>query len=551
MTDDAGPGEDEQTDPGDAEARYRALVEQAPIIVYEWEFGDPGRWRYLSPRIEELLGYTAAELVDNPDLWWDRIHEEDRAEVLAGEAESQKASQGETNEYRMRHRDGHVVWIRDEAIAFTAAEEERFFRGIVSDITVEKEAQLALAALNADLERRVALRTAELEIRNRELRTAMDMAERASRARSEFLSRASHELRTPMNAILGFGQLLEASDLPDKDLDSVHHILIAGRRLLELINDVLDISTVQAGQLSLSMEPVAVAEVVAEAIASERAHAADQNISLEIDDPGPASFVLGDRQRLRQVLTYLLSNAIRFNDSGGSVRIAWRAGSARTRVQVIDTGQGISPEPLQTLFAVFVPTGAASGRDGLGLGLPLAKALTEAMGGRISAESTPGLGTTVSVDLASSADPLKRANFPPDPQRADGITAADRTILCIEDNLANIALVQGILEHRPGITLLRAMHGGTGVRLAADHRPDLVLLDLHLPDMSGEEALTRLRADPATRDIPVLAVSAETDSEAIGRIRALGIQGFVTKPIDVGRFLSAIDAALKSADERS
>ena len=248
-------------------------------------------------------------------------------------------------------------------------------------------------------------------------------------------------------------------------------------------------------------------------------------------------------------MTYLLSNAIRNNDSGGSVRIAWRSDGQRTRVQVIETGQGISPEHLQTLFAVFEPTAPASSEEDPGLGLPLAKALTEAMGGAISAESSLGRGTTVTVELASSADPLKTAHLPTD--SAEGGHTRDRTILCIEDNLANIALVQGILEHRPGLTLLRAMHGGTGVRLAADHRPDLVLLDLHLPDMSGEEALTRLRADPATRDIPVLAVTAETDSEAIARIRALGIQGFVTKPIDVARFLFEIDAALKPSDARS
>jgi PAS domain S-box-containing protein len=543
------PPTGERGESGDAEARYRTLVEQAPIVVYEWEFGDPGRWRYLSPRIEELLGYSAAELIETPDLWWDRIHEDDRAEVLAGEAESQKAAEGETNEYRMRHRDGHVVWVRDEAIAFTAPEEDRFFRGIVSDITVEKEAQLALAALNADLERRVALRTAELEIRNRELRAAMDVAERANRAKSEFLSKASHELRTPMNAILGFGQLLEASELPDKDLESVHHILTAGRKLLDMINDILDISTVQAGQLSLSMEPVAVADVVAEAVASERQEAAEQEIHVEMDQAPSDTYVLADRQRLRQVVTYLLSNAIRRSERDGSVRIAWRPDGPRTRVQVIDTGEGISPGQLQTLFAVFESTSPTSGEEDPGLGLPLAKALTEAMGGTISAESTPG-GTTVTVDLAASADPLKAADLPPDSSEATRV-APDRTILCIEDNLANIALVQGILEHRPGITLLRAMHGGTGVQLAVDHRPDLVLLDLHLPDMSGEEALIRLRADPVTRDLPVIAVSAETDAEAIARVRMIGIQGFVTKPIDVGRFLSEIDAALKRSDERS
>jgi PAS domain S-box-containing protein len=539
--------EEQQPAHGDAEARYRALVEQAPIVVYEWEFGDPGHWRYLSPRIEEVLGYPATELVENPDLWWDRIHEDDRDEVLAGEAESQKAAEGETVEYRMRHRDGHVVWIRDEAIAFTDQQEEGFFRGIVSDITAEKEAQLALAGLNADLERRVHERTAELEVRNQELRAAMDVAERASRAKSEFLSRASHELRTPLNAILGFGQLLESSDLPERDLESVQHILTAGRRLLELINDILDISTVQAGQLSLSIEPVAVGDVVADAVASERAHAADREVRIEVEEPPTGSFVLADRQRLRQVLTYLLSNAIRFNDSGGSVRVSWRLDGDRTRVQVIDTGQGIPPEHLHTLFAVFERTDPTSVDVGAGLGLPLAKALTEAMGGTISAESTLEVGTTVTIDLATTADPLKAIDASHGGLETSAASPTDRTILCIEDNLANIALVQGILEHRPGITLLRAMHGGTGVRLALDHRPDLVLLDMHLPDMSGEEALTRLRADPVSRDIPVLAVSAETDADAIDRLRAIGIQGFVTKPIDVGRFLASIDAALKTS----
>lgn len=539
--------EEPQPAHGDAEARYRALVEQAPIVVYEWEFGDPGRWRYLSPRIEEVLGYPASELVENPDLWWDRIHEDDRDEVLAGEAESQKAAEGETVEYRMRHRDGHVVWIRDEAIAFTDQEEEGFFRGIVSDITAEKEAQLALAGLNVELERRVQERTAELEIRNQELRAAMDVAERASRSKSEFLSRASHELRTPLNAILGFGQLLESSELPERDLESVQHILTAGRRLLELINDILDISTVQAGQLSLSIEPVAVADVVADAVASERAHAADREVRIEVEEPATGSFVLADRQRLRQVLTYLLSNAIRFNDSGGSVRVSWRPDGDRTRVQVVDTGQGIPPEHLHTLFAVFERTDPASVDVGAGLGLPLAKALTEAMGGTISAESTLEVGTTVTIELATTADPLEAIAASHGGLETSAASPTDRTILCIEDNLANIALVQGILQHRPGITLLRAMHGGTGVRLAQDHRPDLVLLDMHLPDMSGEEALSRLRADPVTRDVPVLAVSAETDADAIGRLRAIGIQGFVTKPIDVGRFLASIDAALETS----
>jgi PAS domain S-box-containing protein len=542
MTEQQPPG-DVHSGSGEAEARYRALLEKAPIVIYEWEFGDHGRWRYLSPRVEELLGYAAEELIAEPDLWWERIHEDDRAGALASEAASQQAFEGAIIEYRMHHRDGREVWVRDEAIAFEDAQDDRYFRGILSDITAEKEAQTALAALNAELEQRVEDRTAELASRNRELRAAMEVAERASRAKSEFLSRASHELRTPMNAILGFGQLLEASGLPPKDQESVEQILTAGHRLLELINDILDISTVQAGQLSLSIEPVALDDVVAEAVASERTHAAERMIQIEVE-PGSGSFVLADRQRLRQVLTYLLSNAIRFNDEGGSVRITWRTGDDRTHLQIVDTGQGISPDHLHTLFAVFERADAASIDVGAGLGLPLAKALTEAMGGTITADSVPGRGTTVTLDLASSTDPISAMDRLSGSTETDGAALTGRTILCIEDNLANIALVQGILEHRPGVTLLRAMHGGMGVQLAIDHRPDLVLLDLHLPDMTGEEALVRLRATPATRDIPVLAVSAETDPDVIARLRALGIQGFVHKPLDVERFLAVIDAAL-------
>ena len=525
-------------------------MELAPIVVYEWEFGDPGRWRYLSPRVETLLGYRADEFIADPDLWWNRIHEDDRADVLAGEAASQDAGEGVTIEYRMSHRDGHIVWVRDEAIAFADPQEEHYFRGILSDITLEKEALIALAALNAELEQRVHDRTTELETTNRDLRAAKETAERASRAKSEFLSRASHELRTPLNAILGFGQLLEATDLSPRDLESVAHILAGGRKLLELINDILDISTVQSGELSLSIEPVAIDEVVAEAVASAQPQAAARGVRIEIGESPRDAFVFADRQRLRQVMTYLLASAIRFNDEGGSVRVWWSVDTDATRLRLVDTGQGIPSEDIDRLFSVFERIEQGSIDVGTGLGLPLAKALTEAMGGTIFADSVLGQGTTVTLKLASSRDPMEAI----DRADATGTTTPGQTphtILCIEDNLANIALVQGILEHRPGITLLRAMHGGTGVQLAMDHRPDLVLLDLHLPDMSGEEALARLRAAPRTRDIPVITVSAETDARAMARLESLGIQGSVTKPIEVDRFLALIDATLDAADHGS
>lgn len=532
---------------GDAEAKYRAVVEQAPIIVYEWEFGDPGHWRYVSPRIEALLGYTAAELVADPELWFERIHEDDRARVVAAEAQSQQAAVGEKLEYRMRHRDGHIVWVRDEAIAFEEPKEERYFRGILSDITLEKEAQLELAALNEQLEQRVEARTSELEEANVELLAAKEEADRASRAKSELLSRASHELRTPLNAILGFGQLLEASELSDRDLQSVTHILSAGRRLLELIDDILDISTVQAGQLALSIEPVALDEVVGEAIAAARADAAERRIRLEIGQTSWDTFVLADRQRLQQVLADLLSNAIRFNVEGGSVRIDWSVDDLTTRLRIIDTGKGIPAEDLPRLFTLFSRADGGGADAGTGLGLPLARSLIEAMGGAISVESSgSGAGTTVTLELTSSRDPGR--GIPAGHASTEGPrrSATDRTILCIEDNLANFTLVQRILDHRPGITLLRAMHGGMGIQLAGDQRPDLVLLDVHLPDMTGDEVLVRLKGDSRTEGIPVIVVSAGTSEQAIARLRDLGIRAFLPKPIDVEGFLNLIDDTLET-----
>jgi PAS domain S-box-containing protein len=535
-----------QEELGDAEARYRALVEQAPIIVYEWEFGDLGRWRYVSPRIEALLGYTAEEFIADPDLWFDRIHEDDRARVVAAEELSQETAQGGKVEYRMRHRDGHIVWVRDDAIAFQEPREAPYFRGILSDVTQEKEAQLALAALNEELEQRVQSRTAELEETNVELREAKEEAEVASRAKSELLSRASHELRTPLNAILGFGQLLEASDLSARDLEGVAHILSAGRRLLELVDDILDVSTVQAGQLALSIEPVAVDEVVQEAIASARSAAAERRVRLETGETSPGAFVLADRQRLRQVLADLMSNAIRFNVEGGSVRLGWIADDDTTRLTMVDTGKGISPEALPRLFTLFERADRSGADAGTGLGLPLAKALIEAMGGSISVESAPDAGTSVTLVLASAKDPVRGVEGGDASTGGVRRDAPGRTIVCIEDNLANFTLVQRILDHRPGITLLRAMHGGTGIQLTRDQRPDLVLLDLHLPDMSGEEVLVRLRSEPRTRDVPVVAVSAETNPEVIERMRQLGIRAFFPKPIDVERFLDLVDETLEA-----
>lgn len=535
-----------------AERRYRRLVEDGPGIIYEWEFGTPGRWRYVSPQIERLLGYASHEFLDDPELWFRLIVDEDRDSVLAAEALSQEVAVGERIEYRMRHRDGHVVWVCDEAIAVTDEGDRSFFRGILSDITGQKRAEQEIEDLNRDLERRVEERTGELHRANIELREAKEQAVRANRVQSEFLSRASHELRTPLNAILGFGQLLLASPLGVSEEEAVRAIVEGGRRLLELVDDVLDISAVRSGQLSLSIEPVSLGDVVNEMLGAVRPTASARSITIDAPAEGPETFVLGDRQRLLQALVGIALHAVRFNRDGGRVSIRWGARGDVTAIEVVDTGDGIDPEQVERLFSPLEATdGTTTG--GAQLSLPLAKALVEAMGGSISFESRPGEGSTVSVLVPTAEDPVVRLSGDDLPGVAD-VDVAD-TILYIEDNLANVELVQRILARRPGTTLLRATLGEVGFQLARDHRPDLVLLDLHLPDMGGEETLSRLRAEPRTESIPVIVMSSEQRERPTERLRALGIAGFMPKPIDIHAFLELVDRTLgrdrTPADDRA
>lgn len=410
------------------------------------------------------------------------------------------------------------------------------------------ESRQAVEKLNADLEERLTERTAELAAANRNLEQAKVAAEGASTAKSEFLSRTSHELRTPLNAILGFGQLLETSDLSIDDRHSIEQILKGGRHLLDLINEVLDISQFDTQAATLSMEPVSLTEVLFESVDLVRPSAAAHKVKLEVDTPDASWFVLADRQRLRQVLHNLLSNAVKFNREGGTVQVSGAETSGKTfAIRVVDTGPGIAAEKLGRLFSPFDRLGAERTEiDGTGLGLALSKALVEAMGGRIIVESKEGMGSTFSVELekavpsagAGEIDAAVGAILPPS-------TAG--TILCVEDNAANLALIQRVLAHRPGVTLFEAREGKVGVKLAREHNPSLVLLDLNLPDISGEEALRILREDQRTRDIRVAVISADATPTRIARLLDAGADAYLTKPLKVKELLDLVDETLAPA----
>ena len=334
----------------------------------------------------------------------------------------------------------------------------------------------------------------------------------------------SHELRTPLHAILGFGELLERHDPRPDQREQLTQIMKAGRHLLELINEVLDLSRIDDGALRLSLEPVDVVEVVTETL--EMLEPVANASAVRLAAPRferPGIHVLADRQRLKQVLLNLLSNAVKYNREGGEVRVAGTTAAAPlTRIEVADTGLGIAPGDVERAFSAFERLGAeTTDVEGTGLGLALTKRLIEAMGGTIGVESEVGRGTTFWIDLPEvsaldAAVPEQRRPAPPAsvPLRTDA-----RTVLYIEDNPSNIKLVETILRERPEVTLLVAQQGRLGLDLAREHAPALVLLDLNLPDISGEEILRRLRADERTASIPVVMVSADATVGQVARLR--------------------------------
>jgi PAS domain S-box-containing protein len=405
---------------------------------------------------------------------------------------------------------------------------------------------VAAVAIFRDISDRIALEAALVEAR--------DAADAASRAKSEFLSRMSHELRTPLNVVLGFTQLLQMESLGEEQRSWVDQVLKAGRHLLDLINEVLDIARIESGALALSPESVSLRDVVGETVEAMRPIAAANDVTIDFLIEGDDLYVQSDRQRLRQVLLNLLANSVKYNRPHGSVLITSKAGDAdMVAIRVSDTGIGIAAEHIERLFVPFDRLGAEhSTIEGTGVGLPLSLRLVEAMAGDLSVESTPGEGSTFIVTLPCAAAPVDAD--------ADGMIAAAEmqmnlddvlsthgTLLYIEDNLTNLQLMQRIVGRRSGIRLLHAFQGRMGLDLARTGHADLIMLDLHLPDMTGIEVLGQLRADPVTAGVPVYIVSADATAGQVARMRAAGAAGYLTKPLDVRRVLALLDSVLEGA----
>lgn len=383
-------------------------------------------------------------------------------------------------------------------------------------------------------------------------RQARETAEAANRSKSEFLSRMSHELRTPLNAVLGFGQLLELDELKPSQQESVEQIIKGGRHLLELINEVLDISRIETGTLPLSPEPVLVSDLMHDTLTLMRPLADHRHIHLVGIDPGSAIMhVLADRQRLKQVMLNLIANAIKYNHEAGTVAVSCETlAPDQLLIHVSDTGPGIRAEDLEQLFVPFERLGAER-RDieGAGVGLALSRRLTEAMGGTLTVSSTFGEGSRFTVQLTVVEGPLEQfervsGTAPEGIAGMAGESELRHKILYIEDNMANVRLVERVFQRRDDVDVIAAMQGRLGVALAREHRPALILLDLHMPDINGDEVLRQLRADPATARTPIVIVSADATPGQIERLLAEGATGYLTKPLDLQELLTVFNAAV-------
>ena len=497
---------------------------------------------------ERMLGYLAAEVVNkiNPSDIHDPQEVMARAQALSlelatpispgFEALAFKASRGIEDSYEL-------TYIRKDGSRFPAIVSITALRDDYGDI-------LGYLLIGADNSVR---KQVELE-----LHKAMAVAEKANLAKSDFLSSMSHELRTPLSAILGFAQLMESgSPLPTPSQKrSIDQILQAGWYLLELINEILDLALIESGKLSLSPEPISLAEVMHECQDMIEPQAQKRGIRVTFPQFEIRYFVKADRTRVKQVLINLLSNAVKYNKVGGTVVVDCTTSTAeRIRISVKDTGEGLTPDKLTQLFQPFNRLGKEAGiEEGTGIGLMMSKRLVELMGGVIGVKSTVGVGSVFWIELNLTAEPQPAASAAEPTAVAQAQVQADaqlRTLLYVEDNPANLMLVQDLIARRPDIRLLSAADGDRGIEIARAARPDVILMDINLPGISGIQALKILRADPATAHIPVVALSANAIPRDIEKGLEAGFFRYLTKPIKVNQFMDTLDVALKFAKPQS
>jgi len=505
----------------EASERAAFVTRHAGIGTWESDVDGCGRW---NAQMFHLRGLVPRDRAPSRAEWMALVHPDDVPLVLEGLPDAQSATLPMAYQFRVRLPDGSYRWLasRSAAVLDDAGRPVRRV-GVNWDITESKNAEVT--------------------------REQAALAEREIQAKSQFLSRMSHELRTPLNAVLGFTQLLQIEarqSAQSAQLAKLEHIRAAGDHLLSLINDVLDLSGLDAGEIRLAMQPVDLAQLVRQSLPLLQSLASQHHVELET---GRAEGIArADPTRLRQVLINLLSNAIKYNRVGGTVRVESHSAGGEATLSVRDTGRGLSSEQVASLFEPFNRFGVESeGIEGTGIGLTIVKSLVDGMGGRIEVQSSPGRGTVFAVTLPAATtgepfdDDTTGAGTVPDLLGAMAPLERSGTILYIEDNAVNVLLVQELVKTFGGVAIVAEPTGAAGVERALALRPDLVLIDLQLPDFDGYEVLRRLRADARTRAIPCIALSANAMREDIERGLASGFADYWTKPIDFAVFIAALN----------
>jgi PAS domain S-box-containing protein len=516
-----------------SEDRLRRSQIFANIGTWDWNI-KTGEL-YWSERMAPLFGYRPEAIETSYDNFIAIIHPDDRQKVTAAIS----ACVEEGADYNIEHRvvwpDGTVRWLHESGDVIRDTENQPLrMLGAVRDISLRKEADAAL-------------------------RAAKNEAEKANKAKSKFLSSMSHELRTPMNAILGFGQMMQYNPneaLTDTQNDCVNQIIKGGAHLLELINEVLDLAKIEAGKADLCMEEIGTGKIVDECISMVVTMAEQNKITINGPAPGLDDYMVrADSMRLKQVLLNLLSNAVKYNRRGGDVIIFHSATpGGLLRISVKDTGAGIAVEKQNQLFQPFSRLGAETTEiEGTGIGLTVTRQLMKLMGGRVGFDSLEGRGSTFWIELPLSEKSAEDAPLSDGPAENSGgkkIAGLSATVLYVEDNPANVQLIETLADRIDGFELICAGNAEDGLGLAESKVPDVILMDINLPGMSGIEALKRLRQNGKTENIPVIALTATATKKDIEKGMEAGFDEYLTKPFQVEAITAALERVLKIPQER-
>lgn len=491
-------------------SRLQSIFDEMTDVVWSASLPDH-KTTFVTPSIEQMFGYSPEEWLSGRDMARRTIHEADLPRLVEMLDELEKYSQSE-KKYRIVTKDGRIKWIRNR----------------VKQVCDENGVPIRLDVYVSDV--------TELQANLDDLRHAQFLAERANLAKSEFLSNMSHELRTPLNSILGFSQLLElnsANHLDNEELDQIAHIRKAGSHLLSLINDILDLSRIESGTIALTEEVVEVGQLISDVMAFLRPVAVARQVTFK-QYHHTETYVKADRLRLKQVLLNLISNAIKYNRERGWVAIEVDAQHRdNIQVNIKDSGYGIEAEKLSLLFQPFQRLGAERSQiEGTGIGLVIVRRLVELMSGRVTVSSVPGEGSVFSLEIPRA----ERPSQPKQTIKTDGgglQQIAQATVLYVEDNADNRFLMERFFSRIPGIRLLLTETGRSGIEIAAAENPNLILLDIHLPELDGYQVLNALRQSKETAKIPVVAVSAAANEQDIRKGLAAGFDDYLTKPLNL------------------